>query len=66
MRNFKSSVCGVGRTKKAISEGLCCDCSVLRFNAPEDSGELFTLALFVCSDTFFGIDQQYEISVKTA
>lgn len=37
----------------------------LRFSSPEEAGEIFSLSLFLCSDTYTGVDQEVSLTFKT-
>ena len=40
--------------------------AVFNFSTPsEEVGETFTLSILVLSDSYFGIDQQYDIEITT-
>mmetsp|Transcript_32502 Transcript_32502/g.74609 ORF Transcript_32502/g.74609 Transcript_32502/m.74609 type:complete len:106 (-) Transcript_32502:90-407(-) len=40
--------------------------AVFSFNSPgEEDGETFKLSVIVCSDSYYGLDQQYDIDITT-
>ncbi|OEH75857.1 u5 small nuclear ribonucleoprotein helicase isoform 1 [Cyclospora cayetanensis] len=38
---------------------------ILEFSAPEEAGEVFSLSLFLCNDTYVGVDQEATLTFKT-